>query len=127
MRYRSAPKCGSCRHAIRSRISSSRTRLHRWREAIWRACAATPMSRTVERHTTDSRAPILLTMGEPAGIGPEIAVAAFNRLDGRIGTRPLKLVGDPDVFRAWGPIADASLVATQPLLATCAPGKGDPA
>lgn len=85
------------------------------------------MSRTVKRTTSDSRAPILLTMGEPAGIGPEIAVAAFNRLGGQIGTRPLKLVGDPDVFRAWGAIADTSLIATQPLFAACAPGKGDPA
>jgi 4-hydroxythreonine-4-phosphate dehydrogenase len=66
-------------------------------------------------------------MGEPAGIGPEIAVAAFNRLAGHAGTRPLKLVGDPEVFRAWGPIADASLIATQPLFARCALGKADPA
>jgi 4-hydroxythreonine-4-phosphate dehydrogenase len=37
-------------------------------------------------------------MGEPAGIGPEVAVAAFDHFGGQIGGRPLKLVGDPDVF-----------------------------
>ncbi len=43
-------------------------------------------------------APILITMGEPAGIGPEVAVAAFDHFGGRIGKRPLALVGDPSVF-----------------------------
>ena len=43
-------------------------------------------------------APILITMGEPAGIGPEIAVAAFKALGGHDRRHPLKLVGDPDVF-----------------------------
>jgi 4-hydroxythreonine-4-phosphate dehydrogenase len=37
-------------------------------------------------------------MGEPAGIGPEVALAAFDHFGGRIGRRPLKLVGDPAVF-----------------------------
>ena len=38
-------------------------------------------------------------MGEPAGIGPEIAVKAWAALDGAIGGRPLFLAGDPEVFR----------------------------
>ncbi len=37
-------------------------------------------------------------MGEPAGIGPEIADAALRALGGRIGARPLKLVGDEAVL-----------------------------
>ncbi len=37
-------------------------------------------------------------MGEPAGIGPEVAIAAFEHLGGRIGARPLRLVGDPALF-----------------------------
>jgi len=37
-------------------------------------------------------------MGEPAGIGPEVAVAAFDHFGGQIGSHPLRLVGDPDVF-----------------------------
>jgi len=45
-------------------------------------------------------APILITMGEPAGIGPEVAIAAFEHFGGRIGARPLRLVGDPMVFAA---------------------------
>ncbi|HUO02417.1 MAG TPA: 4-hydroxythreonine-4-phosphate dehydrogenase PdxA [Rhizomicrobium sp.] len=42
--------------------------------------------------------PILITMGEPSGIGPEIARAAFDELGGRIGNHPLQLVGDAAVF-----------------------------
>jgi 4-hydroxythreonine-4-phosphate dehydrogenase len=37
-------------------------------------------------------------MGEPAGIGPEVALAAFDHFGGKIGARPLKLVGDAEVF-----------------------------
>jgi 4-hydroxythreonine-4-phosphate dehydrogenase len=46
----------------------------------------------------DRAAPILLTMGEPAGIGPEVAIAAFEHFGGRVGARPLRLVGDPALF-----------------------------
>ena len=42
--------------------------------------------------------PIVITMGEPAGIGPEVALAAFDHFGGRIGNRPLKLVGDAGIF-----------------------------
>jgi 4-hydroxythreonine-4-phosphate dehydrogenase len=42
--------------------------------------------------------PILITMGEPAGIGPEVALAAFDHFDGKVGSHPLKLVGDAAVF-----------------------------
>lgn len=42
--------------------------------------------------------PILITMGEPAGIGPDVARGAFETLGGKIGSHPLKLVGDADVF-----------------------------
>ena len=44
--------------------------------------------------------PILITMGEPAGIGPEVALAAFDALGGKIGSHPLQLVGDAGVFSA---------------------------
>ncbi len=49
----------------------------------------------VRRHRT---LPILITMGEPAGVGPEVALAAFDHFGGRIGRHPLRLVGDPSVF-----------------------------
>ena len=42
--------------------------------------------------------PILITMGEPAGVGPEVALAAFDHFGGHIGHHSLKLVGDPKVF-----------------------------
>jgi 4-hydroxythreonine-4-phosphate dehydrogenase len=63
-------------------------------------------------------APILITMGEPAGIGPEVALAAFEALDGRIGSHPLKLVGAAEIFASH---KDA-LIATK-AGATAIPGK----
>jgi 4-hydroxythreonine-4-phosphate dehydrogenase len=42
--------------------------------------------------------PIVITMGEPAGIGPEVALAAFDHFGGYIGKRPLRLVGDAGIF-----------------------------
>jgi 4-hydroxythreonine-4-phosphate dehydrogenase len=67
-------------------------------------------------------APILITMGEPAGIGPEVAVAAFKALNGAIGMRTLRLIGDPEVFRACGLNDMSAAIATQ-ARATRTPGK----
>ncbi len=63
--------------------------------------------------------PILITMGEPAGIGPEVAVAAYKTLGGYVGHHPLRMVGDPAVFRACG--LDTEIVATR-ATATRSPG-----
>ncbi|MBV8977270.1 MAG: 4-hydroxythreonine-4-phosphate dehydrogenase PdxA [Alphaproteobacteria bacterium] len=71
-------------------------------------------------------APILLTMGEPAGIGPEIAVAAWRALGGRIGKREIKLVGDPMVFRAFGEISGDPILASNRLSVPTVAGKPDP-
>ena len=76
---------------------------------------------------TPADAPILVTMGEPAGVGPELAVAAWRSFGGKIGARPIKLVGDPSVFRAFGDVPAEALVATRPLETACAAGKPDPA
>jgi 4-hydroxythreonine-4-phosphate dehydrogenase len=43
--------------------------------------------------------PIAISQGEPSGIGPEIAVKAFAKLDGAVYGRPLRLVGSAHVFR----------------------------
>jgi 4-hydroxythreonine-4-phosphate dehydrogenase len=67
------------------------------------------MSRSAE---TRGKAPILITMGEPAGIGPEIAVAAFHHFQGQVGARPLLFVGDASVFRACGQIPAGAVVET---------------
>jgi len=75
----------------------------------------------------EASAPILVTMGEPAGVGPEVAIAAFHALGGQAGGRPLRLVGDPDVFRACGAVPDAALMATRAVAAKRAAGKPDPA
>jgi 4-hydroxythreonine-4-phosphate dehydrogenase len=45
-------------------------------------------------------------MGEPTGIGPEVAAKAWHHLGGRAGQRALKLVGRPDCFRGHAPIPD---------------------
>jgi 4-hydroxythreonine-4-phosphate dehydrogenase len=67
-------------------------------------------------------APILITMGEPAGVGPELALAAFEMLDGHVGSHPLMLVGDPAVFGAT-----AAPVIPTTARASRNPGKPDPA
>ena len=67
-------------------------------------------------------APILITMGEPAGIGPQVAVAAFDHFGGRIGARPLRLVGDADVFASHA----EALIPTRARAART-PGKLDAA
>jgi 4-hydroxythreonine-4-phosphate dehydrogenase len=46
-----------------------------------------------------SRLPIVVSQGEPAGIGPEIAVKAWAALSGEIAGRPLRLIGSGDVYR----------------------------
>src|SRR3954464_9708118 len=65
--------------------------------------------------------PILITMGEPAGIGPEIAIAAFDHFGGTIGSHPLKLVGNAGVFASHR----QALIPTHSKTAA-APGKPDP-
>ena len=67
-------------------------------------------------------APILITMGEPAGIGPEVALAAFEALGGRVGEHPLRLVGDAGLFAAHR----AELIATKAPI-NAVPGRLDPA
>ena len=66
----------------------------------------------------------MLTMGEPAGIGPEIAVAAYKALDRKIGSHPLQLVGDPAVFESAG--FDWGVLVPTRAGATRTPGKADP-
>jgi len=63
-------------------------------------------------------------MGEPAGIGPEVAVAAFNALGGRVGNRELLLVGTPEVFASCGKVPESSVLATK-AVAKRVPAKPD--
>jgi 4-hydroxythreonine-4-phosphate dehydrogenase len=65
-------------------------------------------------------APILITMGEPSGIGPEVALAAFDHFAGKVGTHPLTLVGDAEVFAAH----KGALIPTTGRI-TAVPGKPD--
>jgi 4-hydroxythreonine-4-phosphate dehydrogenase len=61
-------------------------------------------------------------MGEPAGIGPEVALAAYAALGGAVKGHPLELVGDPSVFGT----TDAPVIATD-ARARRTPGHPDPA
>jgi 4-hydroxythreonine-4-phosphate dehydrogenase len=72
-------------------------------------------------------ADVLITMGEPGGIGPEVAVAAFHALNGRIGAHALKFVGDPAVFRACGEVPAESLIESHACNVPRKAGHADPA
>src|ERR1700733_7072542 len=124
--------------------SSTKTRFRLWRGNIFAFCAAMPTSKpagpTPSRkppttaHTVPAQrpikrrppadAPILITMGEPSGIGPEVAVAAVKSLGGRIGAHRLRLVGDPAVFRTCG--ADDADIDRSAGTASREPGRADP-
>lgn len=82
-------------------------------------------------------APLALTMGEPAGVGPEIIALAWDQL--RSGGAPFVVIGDAAVLRSQGrpvaPVASAADAATvfttaipvldQPLPAPVTPGAPD--
>jgi 4-hydroxythreonine-4-phosphate dehydrogenase len=70
--------------------------------------------------SNSASAPILITMGEPAGIGPEVAVAAYKALSGKVGAHPLKIVGAPEVFEGF----DGDILRTT-AKALRVPGKPD--
>ena len=60
-------------------------------------------------------------MGEPSGIGPEVALAAFRHFGGQVGSHPLRLVGDAAQF----PGIDALIPTRAPV--TAVPGRPDSA
>ena len=62
-------------------------------------------------------------MGEPAGIGPEIARAAFDQLGGRIGDHPLE---DWSAMQPCLPHMPPHVIATKAKVRAI-PGKPDPA
>ena len=66
-------------------------------------------------------------MGEPGGIGPQIAVAAFHALNGRIARHPLQLVGDPTVFAAFGTLPTTAIVESRALPEKNVLGRANPA
>jgi len=52
----------------------------------------------LSRREPDAQRPIVISQGEPAGIGPEVAVKAWAALGGAINGHPLKLIGNPKLF-----------------------------
>ncbi|WP_332654932.1 4-hydroxythreonine-4-phosphate dehydrogenase PdxA [Brevundimonas sp.] len=83
--------------------------------------------------------PLALTMGEPAGVGPEIIAAAWRSL--REESQPFLVIGDADLMRAQGvavqeitapsdaaaTFARALPVLNVPLPAPVTPGRPEPA
>jgi 4-hydroxythreonine-4-phosphate dehydrogenase len=53
-----------------------------------------------------TKRPIVVSQGEPSGIGPEVAVKAWSLLKGSIRGRMVKLVGSRDVFARAATIAN---------------------
>jgi 4-hydroxythreonine-4-phosphate dehydrogenase len=79
-------------------------------------------SESLKNHGKGGAASVLITMGEPAGIGPEVAMAAFDHFGGQIGAHPIKLVGDADIFSSHS----QALISTG-ARARRVPGKPDTA
>ena len=81
----------------------------------------TPSSKSGEKR---EKLPILISQGEPSGIGPEIAVKAYAALNGAAAGHPLQLLGSARVFREAGricgiesgrlDIADTGDISTEP-------------
>ncbi len=74
---------------------------------------------------------LALTMGDPAGIGPEVTLAAWRALRGEL---PFVLLGDASLGRAVGSVAEAGAVFADmlpvlpvALAAPPTPGRPDPA
>ena len=55
-----------------------------------------PLSRPGE--IRQAKLPIVVSQGEPSGIGPEVAVKAWSALNGMVRGRAIRLVGDAEVF-----------------------------
>jgi 4-hydroxythreonine-4-phosphate dehydrogenase len=52
-----------------------------------------------------TKLPIVVSQGEPSGIGPEVAVKAWSHLNGSMRGRPIELIGNTDVFRNAASVA----------------------
>ena len=64
-----------------------------------------PLSKRDE--TRRAKRPIVVSQGEPSGIGPEVAVKAWSLLKGSVRGRPIQLIGSADVFRNAPGFSDA--------------------
>ena len=53
-----------------------------------------------------TKLPIVVSQGEPSGIGPEVAVKAWSKLNGSVRGRPIELIGNTDVFRNAAALAN---------------------
>ena len=59
-----------------------------------------------KRDDGGAKLPIVISQGEPAGIGPEIAVKAWAALSGAIEGRPLRLIGSAELFHKAADFSD---------------------
>ncbi|HYM18856.1 MAG TPA: 4-hydroxythreonine-4-phosphate dehydrogenase PdxA [Micropepsaceae bacterium] len=60
--------------------------------------------------------PIVISQGEPSGIGPEVAVKAFAALGGRIAGRPLRLIGSAEAFERAAAISGIDKRSLSPAI-----------
>ncbi|MBN8528623.1 MAG: 4-hydroxythreonine-4-phosphate dehydrogenase, partial [Caulobacterales bacterium] len=88
---------------------------------------------------TAAGAPLVLTLGDPAGVGPEIAVAAWRALS--VSGPVFAVIGDADAVRAQGaPVHEITVasdaaavfgralpVLHRPVRAAVTPGAPEPA
>lgn len=72
------------------------------------------MSRPAEGR---SQTPILITMGEPSGIGPEVAAKAWASLHGSCNGRALRLVGAPEAFLPHADLSDDAFLSLKSVRA----------
>jgi 4-hydroxythreonine-4-phosphate dehydrogenase len=73
-----------------------------------------PLSKRGESGRT--KLPIVVSQGEPSGIGPEVAVKAWSQLKGSVRGRPIKLIGNADVFLNAAKLAKTDARQLEPAL-----------
>ena len=63
-----------------------------------------------------TKLPIVVSQGEPSGIGPEVAVKAWSELNGSVRGRPIELIGSTDVFRNAASFAKIDAQGLEPAI-----------
>ena len=66
--------------------------------------------------TRRAKRPIVVSQGEPSGIGPEVAVKAWSLLKGSVRGRPIQLIGSAEVFRKACGFSEAEPLGLNPAV-----------
>src|SRR5262245_18908098 len=73
-----------------------------------------PLSKPGEKPR--AKLPVVVSQGEPSGIGPEVAVKAWSLLEGSIRDRPIHLIGNADVFAKAAAFSKLDAHALEPAI-----------